>query len=377
MLEVLGQAARLGGPAESMLSGQVTSSPPVRPDHLLTLVDDVGIVQHADGVLPNRSSGYCVDDMARLVIVAAGLEPERGDGTFGRMLTLGLSFLRHAFAADHSGMHNFMSYDRRWVDEPHSGDHVGRSVWALGVVLAAHPPRAVVGPSFRLLDQLAPLAAQLESPRAMAFAVIGLTRAHLDMISPVMRTTLLDLSDRLLQAYLKNAAPDWMWAEDYLTYDNARLPQALIAAGKKLSRPDMQAAGLQALDWYLAQCTSSTEYLQLVGSRWRRRGEPAGKPEEEGAEQPLDAAALVECLAEALTATGISEYGVQAVRAFEWFLGRNRLGRPLYDFASGGCRDGLELHSVSENEGAESTLAYFQALLALEAVGLQGSLPEP
>ena len=377
IMEVLGEALRLDRPAGPTAAGPLASAPPVRINHIMTLVDDVGIVQHADGVVPDRSSGYCVDDVARLVIVAAGLEPERGDGTFSRMVTLGLSFLRHAFASGSAGMHNFLSYDRRWVDEPHLGDHVGRAVWALGAVVAAHPPRAVVGPSVRLLEQLAPSTAQLRDQRAMAFAVVGLTRPRLSALPPVMRVVLTDLSDRLLHGYLANTAPGWRWAEDELTYDNARLPQALIAAGNRLSRPDMVTAGLQALDWYVEQSTSSGGHLQLVGNHWRRRREQVSSVEMEGPEQPLDAAAMVECLTEAFTATGAPTYGQQAVRAFEWFLGRNRLGLPLYDFASGGCRDGLQLHSVSENEGAESTLAYFQALLALEAVGLQGSLPEP
>ena len=375
IMDVLGEALQIDQPADSPLA-LVASAPPIRPDHLSTLVDDVGIVQHADGILPNRSSGYCVDDMARLVIVAAGLDPERSDGTFGRMVNLGLSFLQYAYVPAGGGMHNFMSYDRRWVDEPHAGDHLGRAVWALGVVVAAHPPRAVVRPSLRLLEQLAPLAARLDSPRAIAFVVLGLTRPPLGALSPALAGILSDLTDRLLQGYLANAAPGWWWAEDELTYDNARLPQALIAAGQKLSRPEAQAAGLQALDWYLAECMSENGYVQLIGNSWRRRGEPDGSRDAEGPEQPVDAAALVECLAEALTATGLPHYGEQAVRAFEWFLGRNRLGRPVYDFASGGCRDGLHLGSVSENEGAESTLAYFQALLALEAVGMQGSLPE-
>lgn len=376
-VDVLTQAQQLDQPARSQSAATVYWSPPVRADHLHTLVDDVGIVQHADGVIPNRDSGYCVDDMARLVVVAAGLGQERDDGTFNRMVNLGLSFLRHAWVPGADGLHNFMSYDRRWVDQPHSGDHLGRAIWALGVVISAHPPRAVAAPSVRLLEQLASVVGRLTSPRAMAFAVIGLTRPHLQVLPPVLRNVLLVLSDRLLQGYLANAGPGWWWAEQELTYDNARLPHALLAAGDRLSRPDMVAAGLQALDWYSGQCTASNGDLRLIGSRWRRRGEVAATEAAEGAEQPLDAAALVEALAEALAVTGRPHYGEQAVRAFEWFLGRNRLGQPVYDFATGGCRDGLEVESVSENEGAESTLAYFQALLALEAVGLLGSLPVP
>ena len=374
---VLTQARQLEPPARSLRAGALPSSPPVRADHLHTLVDDVGIVQHADGVVPHRDSGYCVDDMARLVIVAVGLGQERDEGTFNRMVSLGLSFLRHAWVPGMDGLRNFMSYDRRWMDEPHAGDHLGRAVWALGVVISAHPPRAVTTPSLRLLEQLAPVIGRLRSLRAMAFAIIGLTRPPPPALPPALGTVLVVLSDRLLQVYLANAGPDWWWAEDELTYDNARLPQALIAAGDRLGRPDMVAAGVQALDWYTGQCRAGNGDLQLIGRRWRRRGEPVGTAAAEGAEQPVDAAALVECLAQALVVTGRQEYGEQAVRAFEWFLGRNRLGQPLYDFATGGCRDGLELDSVSQNQGAESTLAYFQALLALEAVGLTGSLPEP
>ena len=141
------------------------------PDHLLTLVDDVGIIQHADGVVPDRASGYCVDDVARLVIVALGLDRE-DDRTFGRILARGLSFLRHAWDPDAAGMHNFMAYDRHWLDDPHDGDHVGRAAWALAEV-AAPPPRTVPA-SLRLLRD-GPGAGTADS-RAPAFAVIGLSR---------------------------------------------------------------------------------------------------------------------------------------------------------------------------------------------------------
>ncbi len=117
--------------------------------------------------------------------------------------------------------------------------------------------------------------------------------------------------------------------------------------------------------------------MRLVGNSWHRtRDSPHATPRD-GDEQALDAAALVEALTDALTATERRSHGARAVRAFEWFLGRNRLGEPVYDFATGGCHDGLCAHSLNDNEGAESTLAFFQALLALEAAGLQSSLPQP
>jgi hypothetical protein len=117
--------------------------------------------------------------------------------------------------------------------------------------------------------------------------------------------------------------------------------------------------------------------VRLVGNSWHRtRDSPHATPRD-GDEQALDAAALVEALTEALTATERLSHGARAVRAFEWFLGRNRLGEPVYDFATGGCHDGLGSSGMNDNEGAESTLAFFQSLLALEAAGLQSSLPQP
>ena len=195
------------------------------------------------------------------------------------------------------------------------------------------------------------------------------------MLPPILERTLEVLGTRLLQAYQAASSEDWRWFEDRLSYDNARLPQALMAAGNRLNNPEMREAGQQALDWYLSQCETAESGVRLIGNYWRNRTGPSLRPDEDGDEQPVDAAALVEALVEALAVTGNRAYSAQAVRAFEWFLGRNRRNVPVYDFTTGGCHDGLGPTGASENEGAESTLAYFQALLALEAAGLLGSLP--
>lgn len=372
-LKVLAEAVDLGQVGADESVAPAPSAPGVRPDHLLTLVDDVGIIQHADGVIPHRASGYCVDDVARLAIVA--LIIDRGDMTYSRILARAVSFLRHAWSADAGGMHNFMSYDRQWLDQPHIGDHVGRAAWALAEVVAAQPPNLVAPPSLRLLEEMAPVLERSRSPRSVAYTLIGLARLRPDATPPVLQALLRTLADRLW-AWLTDVRRDgWFWFEDTLAYDNGRLPQALIAAGRRLGDDAMLADGLAALDWYAAQCGLETSTVQLIGSGSRRddlTGSGTG-----GDEQPLDAAALVEAYTEAMTATGQRRHGRSALRAFEWFLGRNRLGLPVYDFATGGCHDGLGRETVNDNEGAESTLAFLQALLALDAAGLQASLPHP
>jgi hypothetical protein len=370
--KVLREAISLGRP-EDVRRPAAATLPRPREAHLMTLVDDVGIVQHAAGVVPIRASGYCVDDVARLALVALHMLRTSGGDTHARLLALSLAFLHHAWDPAGAGMHNHLSYDRRWLDVPHTGDHLGRAAWALGEVIAAGAPPAVREPSRLLLAEMLPLLAGQRSPRTMAFAMLGIAHAGPAEIGASAAGVLRDLAERLAGQQRANASPDWHWAEDGLHYDNARLPQALVAAGACLADEELAAEGLRALRWYGEQVGIDEPYVRLVGHEGRLRAEPLPGP---GDEQAVDAAALVEAYVEAFRVTGDERHARNAARAFEWFLGRNRLGVPVYDFASGGCHDGLGAHTVNINEGAESTLAYFQALYALDAAGLEAA-PRP
>lgn len=369
--EVLREAITLGPPS-FVRRPAATTVPRARTSHLLTLVDDVGIIQHADGVVPARSSGYCTDDVARLAIVALGLRRTTGEEAYDRLLALSLGFLRHAWDAERQGMHNLLSYDRRWLDEPHGGDHLGRAAWALGEVVGADLPPALLEPSRILLREMLPTLAAQRWPRTIAFAILGLAHADPAAVGDDADAILRVMVQRLAGQQRAHASPDWYWAEDVLTYDNARLPQALIAAGARLGDEQLLRDGVRALDWYAGELGSEGPCVRLVGNHGRRRGEPHPG---DGDEQPLDAAALVEAEVEAFAATGAETHSRCAARAFEWFLGRNRLERSVLDFATGGCHDGLGEHTVNVNEGAESTLAYLQALLVLDAAGVLANLP--
>jgi glycosyltransferase involved in cell wall biosynthesis len=343
----------------------------LRTDHLLTLVDDVGIVQHAHGIIPNRDSGYCVDDVARLAVVSLALA-ERGDEhIWTASLYRSLAFL-HA-AAGEGGMHNFMGYDRRWLDEPHIGDHVGRAIWALGDILATAWIPAVVRPAGDLLDRLvASLSGNVEL-RTGAYAVLGLSRLDSDRLAPTARRLLKRLVAQLADELERNASIDWCWFEDRLSYDNARLSQALLSGANALGRADLAERALDSLRWFGDECGLDEGELHLPGHLGRRKGE--GAPGD-GDEQPLEAAALIEAELTAFAITRRVEHGRRAIKGFEWFLGRNRLRRPLYDFATGGCSDGLGAQSLNDNEGAESTLAFHQAALLLDAAGVRAGVEE-
>jgi glycosyltransferase involved in cell wall biosynthesis len=342
----------------------------VRTDHLRTLVDDVGIVQHATGVIPSWETGYCVDDVARLAVVALELSGRTPDRQWTPVLHRSLAFLRFATGPEGTGMRNFMAYDRRWLDEPHVGDHVGRTVWALGEILATAWIPAFSGPARTLLDALVPSLRGDLSLRTAAYTVLGLARLDPDRLDHDARVLLERLVEQLAAAYRESASDSWRWFEDRLAYDNARLAQALIVGGTALRRPSDVAIGLESLAWLGDACGLDDGRLRLPGHHGRDRHEPAPG---EGDEQPLDATAFVEAELSALVATGDAEHGWRARNAFDWFLGRNRLDRPLYDFATGGCSDGLGETDLNENEGAESTLAFHRAQLLLDAAALPSS----
>jgi glycosyltransferase involved in cell wall biosynthesis len=343
----------------------------LRTDHLHTLVDDVGIVQHAHGIIPNRDSGYCVDDVARLAVVSLALARRGDEQAWTSMLYRSLAFL-HA-AEGEGGMRNFMSYDRRWLDEPHMGDHVGRSVWALGDILATAWIPAVVEPARDLLDRLVGRLRDEVPLRTAAYAVLGLARLDADRLDSSSQRLLERLVEQLAHAYAHNSSEEWKWFEAHLSYDNARLSQALIGGGSALGREDLVDAGLESLRWLGDECGLERRTLRLPGHHGRQRDEAAPGL---GDEQPLDAAALVEAELAAFAITGEPQHGIRARHSFEWFLGRNRLDRPLYDFATGGCSDGLGTCELNMNEGAESTLAFHRAALLLDAAGVSTSARE-
>jgi hypothetical protein len=337
-----------------------------RHDHLLTMVDDAGIVQHAHGAIPNRRSGYCVDDVARLAVVALELGRRSDEQLWTPIVYRSLAFL-HDATDERPGMRNFMAYDRRWLDAPHVGDHVGRAIWALGEILSTAWATALVEPTQRLLDSLVRGLDGPTSLRTHAYAALGLARLDPDRLDDPARRLLECCVDRLSTAFQTTASEGWLWFEDELAYDNARLPQALIAGGAALGREDEVASGLEALRWLGDQSGLANGMLRPTGHLGRKRHEDAPGS---GDEQPLEASAFVEAELMAFAVTGDRAHGVRARLAFDWFLGRNHLNRPLYDFATGGCSDGLGAEDTNHNEGAESTLAFHRAALLLDASDL-------
>ena len=340
--------------------------PPVNLDHLYRMTDDTGIVEHAVYVIPNYPEGYSTDDNARALIVAILLE-EFGAGALKGAADLAsryLAFLWLAFDPVTKRFRNCLSYERQWQELDGSEDSHGRALWGLGTVLGRSKHAGWRGAAGRMFELAIPAAVEFKSPRACAFALLGL-QEYLDSF-PGDRAALGasdELALRLLNSYRANRSMDWNWFEEGLAYSNARLPQALIRAGMRASSEEMISAGLEALDWLVSiqRCEVKGHFVP-IGSQgfYSQRTEKARFDQ-----QPVEACAVVAACLQAYRATGKGRWRKEAWSAFNWFLGDNDLQIALYDPTTGGCRDGLHPDRANENQGAESTLSFLMALLEM------------
>lgn len=328
-----------------------------------TMSDAVGILQHGCGPVPDRDHGYCIDDNARafMLMNSAGLrsDPECQSWAFRYA-----GFLQHAWNGDAQSFRNFMGYDRRWLEDAGSQDSNGRTLWALGHG-AAHAGTAELRDwSAGWFDRTAAMAATLKSPRAIAFATLGADEFLGHDATNETAKALVARGGVFLHALWKTARqPQWDWFEPGLAYDNARLAEALIRAGRRLQSLPMEEAGLSALDWLCDRQSGPGGVFRPIGSDgFGLAGETLPFDQ-----QPLEAWATIAACAVADNGRAAPRWRARADAAWRWFSGANDRQLALADPQTGRCRDGLTPHGVNQNVGAESTLAYHLAHDAMAA----------
>ncbi len=353
--------------AEWTLSERPYELPPLRMEHIARMSDRTGIFQHALFNVPNYSEGYCTDDNARAFILCCLLD-EAGAGapheSFEQHSSVYLSFLTAALSSTTGRFRNFMSFGRDWLEETGSEDSHARALWALGTGARRARDAGHRGLCARLFETALPATESFTSPRAWAFALLGIhqyLRRHPDDERAI--TARGALTNRLISLWEACATDDWPWFEETATYDNGRLCQALLESGRTM--PDQRAldVGLTTLRWLDSVQETQGRMFRPIGSNgfYARGGARADFDQ-----QPVEAYAMVAGCLEAFRATNEGSWIRAARRTFEWFLGRNDLGLPLYDPGSGGCADGLHADRINENQGAESTLAFHLARVELK-----------
>ncbi len=278
-------------------------APPFR--HLERMTDDIGLLEHASGIVPRYEHGYCVDDVARGLIVVCR-EPSPSDELVG-LAHRYLSFLVQAQAPD-GGFCNRFGYDRRWHDQPGTEDWWGRALWGLGTAALRGPVAGI---------------------RAESLARFGQGADD----------------------------PGWPWPEPRLSYANGAMAEAVIVAGHKLGEDKMLRDGLRMLEWLLAGETSNGHLSVVPVGGWR-----AGEPRPAFDQQPIEVAALADACARAAAVTGDPGWLAAVDMSVAWFLGDNDTGVPLLDEETGGGCDGLTATGRNGNQGAESTIAMISVL---------------
>ncbi|HET6526861.1 glycosyltransferase family 4 protein [Sphingopyxis sp.] len=324
--------------------------------------DDVGILQHGCGIVPDRNHGYCIDDNARALMLITCLGERSGDRD--RLALRYASFLQHGWNTDARRFRNFMSYDRRWLEDQGSEDSNGRALWALGHCAGRSPEKGLADWALAWFDRAAEMAAELKSPRAVAFAMLG-ADGLLDRHPGHMGAqAIMERGSALLYALWKlSRRPGWDWFEAGLSYDNARLAEALIRAGRRAGSVPFEEAGIAALDWLCGRQTSAKGFFRPAGSEGFGREEEALPFDQ----QPLEAWATIAACGQAFGSTGSARWRESANAAWRWFFGANDRGAMLGSVRSGRCFDGLTPRGVNANVGAESTLAFHLAWQEMQA----------
>jgi glycosyltransferase involved in cell wall biosynthesis len=361
-----------------------TASPearsPAAPDmqigHFLSMCDDTGLFQHAVHSVPDRSHGYCVDDNARALLLACALN-NPGEQRLSEVLTARFAaFVQHAWNPDTRRFRNFMGFNRNWLEDSGSEDSHGRTLWALGECA-----RSDLSPSRRswaasLFAEALPTAEAFRSPRAWAFTLLGLDAYCATNPNDFHATEIRHvLAERLMTILASVELPGWVWFEEGLAYDNARLPQALMVTGMATRTPAFVDAGLRSLRWLMTQQTAPGGHFRPIGTAGfgERRQPPRAYDQ-----QPVEATASIAACLAAWRAEGDAEWKATATRVFGWFLGSNDLSVALVDPRTGSCRDGLHPDRANENRGGESVLSYLLGLAEIRQLArVNASLTKP
>lgn len=340
----------------------IVSTPDVSLAHLRRMTDDTGMLQHATHATPDRSHGYCADDNARALIATLMYYDLTRDESVLPLVDNYMAFLHHAFNRSAGRFRNFMGYDRNWTEDVGSDDSHGRCIWALGTAVQLAPGEQVRSLATRLLADALGATAQLASPRAWSFALVGIHRylTHFSGDSNARRIRN-SLAERLMDLFDRNATPEWPWCEDQVTYANARLSHALILTGRATDNEAMLRQGLASLTWLLDQQMFRGRVSLIGNNGWLNRDGGRARFDQ----QPIEAMTLIEACAEAYRATADDQWFDRTRLVLEWFLGNNDTGTQVYDAKTGGCRDGLHPGGSNLNQGAESTLAWLISVLTV------------
>jgi hypothetical protein len=330
--------------------------PEINFSHIMNLTDDTGMIQHAIFNIPNRKEGYCIDDNSRALLLFVLASKHKHNETEVRLMNVYLSFI-HYMQTENGEFKNFMSYTKVAAEERGSEDSFGRTIMALGFLINEGPSNMLSKTGAGMFIKAYCHIDKLVSIRGIANSIVGVCQfVKYNYPDDVKRDLVIKLSDKMVSMYEANKRDDWHWFEPILAYDNAILPLALLNAYEITSDESYLAVAFEAME-FLESKVLHDGMLSPIGSQgWCERGK---KTYAKFDQQGVDAMAMVLFYKQAHRMTQDDIYLSRMYISYQWFLGNNDLGLPLYDSSTGGCADGLHKKEINLNQGAESTLAYW------------------
>lgn len=368
--ELITDAVQSGTRIAHISERQGPAFPAISLKAIERMTDNCGIFQHSRFDIPDRRYGYCVDDNARALIMTNDLI-RRGklNANVERLHAVYAGFVMHAFDDQTGLFRNFMGYDRSWSSSAPSQDSQGRAFWALGHAAATSQYSGNVGWAATLLQDCLGQMREIASPRTKAFIILGCTEIMQsqycsDVYADLMRT----YADALAEQLINCRDDNWNWLEDTLSYDNARINQALLAAGRLSGSDRWTEAALSSLDWLCDIQLVDHGLFAPVGSDSFARVRQPPLPHDQ---QPVEAAAMLDACYEAFLATRNPKWWRRGKTVFSWFYGLNSHEQSLVEPVSGQCHDGLNRSGLNLNSGAESVLAFQMAVSTYQAFLVQ------
>jgi len=338
--------------------------PTIDLSHLVTLTDETGILHHTKFSIPERREGYTTDDNARALIACIKYLSLFTDFEIEKLVGVYLSFLLFMQKPD-GRLHNLLAYDRTPIDENGSEDSMGRSLMACGHAINSNISKEKRLLTKQIFDNLSPWSSKFKSPRSKAFAIIGLNQYRKALpddlnVLPNMRK----LAQHLVEDYKSYASLNWDWFEPYLTYENAKLSQAMIDMFDASKNREYLQLARRTFDFLIKVQIKNGIFFPIGNRGWYKKGGKRAFYDQ----QPIEASSMVEAAVQGFKLTGEENYRKVAKIAFDWYLGNNTKTVAVYNEESGACYDGITPEGLNLNQGAESIITYLIARLELETM---------
>ena len=347
--------------------------PKINLQHFKNMTTEIGFTQFANLNQPNLSSGYTLDDNARAMVAIISHSQLTNEAADVDLIHRYFQFIKQCFQQSGSFL-NYMNQEKAFTNQNYIEnleDSNGRAIWSIGylISLKAILPPSLIAEAIALMQRALSNVTKIHSTRAMAFAIKGLYYEN----NPENMHLLTTFANRLVQMYRHEKSEHWQWFEHYLTYGNSILPESMLCAYLATNDLVYKKIAKESFDFLLSKTFTDTNITVISNKGWLFKGEKGEHPV--GGEQPIDVAYSILALQRFYAAFDDKSYLNKMNIAFSWFLGNNRLHQIVYNPCTGGCFDGLEDHYINLNQGAESTVSYLMARLAMEHIApFQASL---